>query len=387
MTVKSFLDIFNSSYYSEIPEDSFVIITDLKGSTKAIQGGRYKDVNTIGAATVIAILNACERKNVLFQFGGDGAFLVVPGKFKPLVESALKGSKIMALESFEMDLRCGIIPYSELKKKNTFIKYSKFEVAQEAYLYNFMGPGISLAEEMIKNPATRSLWDIQNNQDNTGSALANFTGLECRWKPIQNRKGLFVSLIIKFSSDCSLENREKTLKLINNTAGWDKNSRSVLRSQLKLAIRPKELLSESRIYSRGFFAQIRAFFLASLSLLLGRALYRFKIKKLLPLSSSVNWRHYFDSLLDRIDNRKFDNTLRVIFDCSHQDWLDLKEKLQVEQDQRNLFFGSHLSENMLMTCMVLDHDKNHIHFVDGSEGGFTLAAKELKNKSEVQIQV
>ena len=32
----------------------------------------------------------------------------------------------------------------------------------------------------------------------------------------------------------------------------------------------------------------------------------------------------------------------------------------------------------LMTCFVRSYQGNHVHFVDGSNGGYALAAKQLK---------
>ena len=47
-----FSEINNLENYKKVPEDWFVIITDIVGSTKAIETGRYKEVNTLGAATI-----------------------------------------------------------------------------------------------------------------------------------------------------------------------------------------------------------------------------------------------------------------------------------------------------------------------------------------------
>jgi hypothetical protein len=34
----------------------------------------------------------------------------------------------------------------------------------------------------------------------------------------------------------------------------------------------------------------------------------------------------------------------------------------------------------LITCIVADYDKEHVHFLDGANGGYTIAAKELKRQ-------
>ena len=33
-----------------------------------------------------------------------------------------------------------------------------------------------------------------------------------------------------------------------------------------------------------------------------------------------------------------------------------------------------------MTCVVFDRSVNHVHFIDGGDGGYARAAKQLKSK-------
>ena len=55
--------------YAPVPADWSVLLTDVIGSTKAIQAGRYKDVNMVGAACITAALNALPGLNLPFVFG------------------------------------------------------------------------------------------------------------------------------------------------------------------------------------------------------------------------------------------------------------------------------------------------------------------------------
>jgi hypothetical protein len=52
-----FSKIMEDSNYEKIPNDWYVIVSDIKGSTKAIENGMYKQVNFIAALTIIGILN------------------------------------------------------------------------------------------------------------------------------------------------------------------------------------------------------------------------------------------------------------------------------------------------------------------------------------------
>ena len=43
-----FDDVVDDRYFQETPHDWWVVVTDVSGSTKAIEEGRYRDVNTVG---------------------------------------------------------------------------------------------------------------------------------------------------------------------------------------------------------------------------------------------------------------------------------------------------------------------------------------------------
>jgi len=53
----NFLDITDSRSFMPVPSDWYVVITDIVGSTKAIESGKYKAVNLIGACSIVAVLN------------------------------------------------------------------------------------------------------------------------------------------------------------------------------------------------------------------------------------------------------------------------------------------------------------------------------------------
>lgn len=58
----------------------------------------------------------------------------------------------------------------------------------------------------------------------------------------------------------------------------------------------------------------------------------------------------------------------------------LRERLSAEHRAGRLCFGIHTSDTALMTCVIDGYDGNHVHFVDGADGGYALAAKELKGQ-------
>ena len=68
--------ITDTKNFSPIPINWFIIITDVKGSTKAIESGRYKEINTIGAAAIVSARKAMGAVEFFFVFGGDGATIL-----------------------------------------------------------------------------------------------------------------------------------------------------------------------------------------------------------------------------------------------------------------------------------------------------------------------
>ena len=44
-------------------------------------------------------------------------------------------------------------------------------------------------------------------------------------------------------------------------------------------------------------------------------------------------------------------------------------------------YGLHEADSALMTCLVFNlTDSEHVHFIDGADGGFAMAARQLKQQ-------
>ena len=79
------------------------------------------------------------------------------------------------------------------------------------------------------------------------------------------------------------------------------------------------------------------------------------------------------------DYRKFDDSLRMVIDISVEQNEALRKYLDSLYKEGLIFYGLHQSDDSLMTCYVDDiQEGNHIHFIDGANGGYAMAAKEMK---------
>lgn len=48
--------------------------------------------------------------------------------------------------------------------------------------------------------------------------------------------------------------------------------------------------------------------------------------------------------------------------------------------QGKLFYGYHVSDRALMTCALHEGSVREVHFVDSADGGYALAATQLKEQ-------
>ena len=77
-TFNDFRQVPMKHHYVALPADWSVIVSDIQGSTQAIEAGRYRDVNTVGTSCIAAVRNALDGYEFPYVFGGDGASLVLP---------------------------------------------------------------------------------------------------------------------------------------------------------------------------------------------------------------------------------------------------------------------------------------------------------------------
>ena len=91
--------------FAPLPADWHVATCDVRNSTAAVQAGDYKEVNTVAAAAVTAVLNAAGDIEIPFVFEGDGSAFCVPPALLEDVRAALAKTREMARASFGLDLR------------------------------------------------------------------------------------------------------------------------------------------------------------------------------------------------------------------------------------------------------------------------------------------
>ena len=199
--IHQFADVVEQRHYTDVPASWFVVLTDVQGSTKAIEAGRYKDVNALGVASIVALRNGIADLELPYVFGGDGATLLVPGSRLESASVALRGVQELAVSAFELELRVGAVPVRELANGGHLVRVGRYRASPHVCLAMFAGSGFTMAERWLKDPERGTRYAI----DREGPASANFEGFECRWQPVASRRGEVASLLVTALADHDLE--------------------------------------------------------------------------------------------------------------------------------------------------------------------------------------
>lgn len=317
--------------FHDVPEDWLVVVSDIKGSTKAIESGRYKDVNILGASSIIAVLNCVQNIEIPFVFGGDGASFVVPESCRKPVEKALNGARRLAHCSFNMELRVGMVPVKVILEGGFRTQIAKMQVSPWGTLAMFSGGGLAYAEKLIKDPETSATYEIQPDLDDKEDHDL-FEGLECRWEPIVSKKGETLCLMVLARGGNELKSAESYANFIEEIRkiyGPQRDYSPVSPSQMKVTLDSKLLASETkvRIFNKNLLTCLAYPVLLRLSCIPGRIIFKFRLKV-----GEMDGGEYLNTLTKNSDFQKFDDTLRMTIDSNPEQRKKLVEYLEAQKE-------------------------------------------------------
>ncbi len=368
-----FKDILNTELYSPLPESWFVAITDVTNSTIAIDEGRYKEVNAVGAISVMVILNLVHDFKIPFMFGGDGATICIPPSLKEQAERALAGIRSIAIKEFNLDLRVGLVPMKDLLAEGLEVGVARLRISEYFDQAVFSGKGVAYAESLVKSKTEVSPY-VLTGEGRTEDA--DVTGLECRWQNIPSLKGEIIALIVESEHPSEYES---VIAKIRGIFGDDETWKPIDETLLKMTYSNRFLSIEKRIRTAGqsIIAKIRYWFHLRIMNVAGEYLMHKKIR-----TQTTDWGGYKSDLSNNTDYKKFDGVIRLVMSGTVSQRELLEEWLSIRYSQGKLVYGLNSSPTAMITCLLFGYMKNHVHFVDGSAGGYTKAAAALKRRKK-----
>jgi hypothetical protein len=97
---------------------------------------------------------------------------------------------------------------------------------------------------------------------------------------------------------------------------------------------------------------------------------------------NVDWGAYKDELIANTDYRKFDEVIRMVISGTVRQREQLRAELTKLLQSERLVFGIHAAPTALITCVIFDYNGDHVHFLDASNGGYAMAAREMKSQAK-----
>ncbi|NNE24191.1 MAG: DUF3095 domain-containing protein [Rhizobiales bacterium] len=364
--LERFSEVADPSRYRPLPDDWLIGVSDVEDSTAAITNGRYKAVNLAGAATISAISNALPGQTTLFTFGGDGAHFALSPAQAPVAAEALASVASWAARDLGLNLRVGMTGIHDVRAAGLDVRVAFWRASDHVRYAMFTGGGLEWSETQLKTGAIGLPAAAANSEP-------DLTGLSCQWAPIRARQGAILSLIVKQARHAShaqfAEIAARVIEVLE-----DGSSLNPVPAQGPEVRWPSHAMAlQSRVANHKRPAWWRRMSVLATSALywtvfrLGRRIGRFDPSQ------------YRRDVALNTDFRKFDDGLMMTVDCSTDTAARLRTLLEKAAGQGIIQYGLHMQDEALMTCVVPSAlASDHMHFVDGSGGGYTSAARNLR---------
>lgn len=370
-----FAEFTEALNYRPAPLNWHVVVTDIEGSTKALAEGRYKDVNMVAAASIVAVTNVAGDTEIPFVFGGDGATLLIPDEKVETVRLALARLSLFAATYFDLTLRVGLVAVDALSEQGRSVRVAKFELSPGNHTALFSGGGVELAEMLVKDPETAA--DYSVTDDSVNLEELDLSGLSCRWEPLPAQNGVVLSLLVQALATTTEERNaayRTSMEKIVEILGSDPDvGNPVSEKSLHFRWPPRGLELEAKAIAAGrpgWRLRVK---------LLRESLIQWVMNRFDLTGGGFDARRYREELRLNSDYRRFDDTLRLVVDCTVEQADRIAGMLERERVAGAVAYGAHRSDAALMTCVVFSLEQSdHVHFLDGAGGGFTSASRQLK---------
>jgi hypothetical protein len=331
-----------------------------------------------GAASIVALLNIAGDAELPFVFGGDGATLLIPPELLAPARTALAGVREMARREFALDLRVGFVPVADVLASGAAILVARLRVDEHYDQAVFSGGGLAAAEHLVKSLESGPRYILAEVEQ---VDEADLSGLECRWQDIPSRHGETVSLLVMASPGSSAEAASllyrEVIAEIEAAYGSESDYHPLSIARLRANFNPWQLLTETKIRTPPGPPTRLRYLLAIWGTTIGVALYRIyqQLRGDRPW-----WDAYREIVFRTTDYKKYDDTLRMIIAGNAERRERLTRYLEERYQQGRLVYGLHVTDRALMTCLVFERMGRQVHFVDGADGGYALAAKAMKER-------
>ncbi|MEO9659681.1 MAG: DUF3095 family protein [Maribacter dokdonensis] len=361
----------DDTYFVDVPKSWHVVVVDILNSTSAVNAGNHHQVNLTATGAIISVLNAIRKvkrsNEIPYFFGGDGATFIVPSSLLNKIIHVLENYRIHIKRKIDLVLRVGEIPVSKLIESEVQLKIAKHRLTDKLSIPIVLGDGLKVAESMIKSSF--------KEEETTAfdETLLNLEGMECRWDQIlpDQQQTKVVCLLLDASLEKDQRNvYKKVLAQMDEEFGKFENRQPIKSNNLKLDPNPTKVWEEMKI--RLTSTSWMYFFKSWLKSNFGR----------IYLNLTSSGKQYLSQIEQLSHTFMLDGMINTVFTAEQKSIDRFIAFLDEMERDKKLIYGIHVTHASVMSCYVLDRRTTHSHFVDGTEGGYTSAAKMFKIKKK-----
>jgi hypothetical protein len=360
---RGFRSLMEPAHYRPLPEDWTIGAADVVQSTKAIAENRYKAVNMAGAAIIASVTNALGGREFPFVFGGDGACLAVSPRDREAACTALAATARWTSTELGLTLRVAMVPVRDVRSQGLDVRVARYAVSEHLTYAMFSGGGIAWADAAMKRgeyavtPAPPGTWP-------------NLSGLSCRFREIRSARGIILSVLVLPSPDSDpAAFRKLAEEVVSLTEQSPDAGRPVPADGPGISWPPPGVELEART-AKGDRRLRRAKVLLQTFFAFVIMRSGVRVGRFVPAT-------YLRQVVENSDFRKYDDGLRMVIDCTPELADAIDRRLAAAAG--TALYGLHRQKGAMMTCFTQSALRNdHVHFIDGAQGGYTAAATSLK---------
>ncbi|WP_299383311.1 DUF3095 domain-containing protein [uncultured Lacinutrix sp.] len=361
----------DESLFSSVPKNWSIVVTDIENSTEAVANGLHNDVNLCATGSIITALNTLKQIDktikIPYFFGGDGSTFIIPNTYLTKVLLALNDYSNHIKKTLKLNLRVGHLEVEKVYDNNISLRITKLRHNKYLTTPVVLGNGIKYAENIIKANFVASA--VKSNK----KIKLNLEGMECRWDeiyPNESSKKVICLLV-----NCEDENKQAEIYgIIMNEINYvfgDLNKRNPITS-LKLKLNTSLEKIRKEMYVKTGKNQKKQLLNNWLITIFGK--YYFKLFKA--------GKRYIFKVSQLSDTIMLDGSINTVITGDDKQIKRLQILLDDLEYNKKIVYGMHTTHASIMSCYIEDREEKHIHFVDGTEGGYTSAAIMLKEKAK-----
>ena len=357
--------------FYKMPANWHVVITDVKNSTAAIQNGLHETINLVATASIVAVLNIAFKANITvpFFFGGDGASFIIPPTPLENIMHALLQHKENTKTSFNLDLRIGHVPVTDIYAAGHDLHISKLRTSELFAIPVLLGDGLTYAEKKIKGP------DYTLATKPSADDILDLSGMQCRWDRIKPPENFYeVVSLLAIARDGVKQSLafKKVMDIVEVVYGAPQIRTPITVKKLRMKTTLAKIGLEVRTRMGGF----RPFSLANTWIRSTLGYFYLKTKK---------GKVYLHNLVNMSDTLVIDGRINTVITGTAEQREELESELSKIEHEGEIIYGIYVSKESVMSCYVRNLNDRHVHFVDGAEGGYTKAAGVIKFKIQTII--